>query len=251
MVIVTLLLSFVLQSCNSRRVDITATQRREFTAFQFRRNLTPPMIDRSPLDGPPPITIPADLPKSGFSTRYVRGADPFPSETLSSMSRAGVFRFDFRTFLATENPANILSAILSIEEAVPDREVAIRWAEPWVDSGSGLIYSRPRDTNLRTADFGVRAVTEAWEPSTTAAQGRIASAPLNRYPRGANFKVPMASGRSFNVTDEVNRFFITSSRPGQRNFGFVIEPASIQLLYKTNNSLNVGFRVRLILLMRE
>ena len=257
------LLVSALAGCGTVAVDLTAVESARFLHEDNRHNLACDIpvpwgiISRGSLDGalPDPRTLPRELPQAGFRTGYVRGPDPVPCERQVYLRTDTVFQFDFRDFLTRFRPDQIQLAMLSIDEVPTEHDVLIRFAEPWLDSGTLEGFTRVDSTSV---PFQVKAVRSSWAPmpsdAAAAVQGRPEIVPLPDVSRGrSQFSVPLSGEATptYLVTEEVLGFLAPTAGGAQR-FGFAIEPAPGRYLqrYKRFNEVKAAFRVRLRLLVR-
>lgn len=258
------LLAIFLSGCGTVAVDLSSVESARFLHEDHRHNLACDIpvpwaiISRQPLEGGVPVDprpLSPGLPQAGFRTGYVRGADPVPCERQVYQRTDAVFQFDFRDFLTRFRPDQIELAILSVEEVQTERDVLVRFAEPWLDEGR-LEGFTPGDST--TVPFQVKAVRTRWTPmpgdAAAASQGRPEIVALSEPARGrGEFLVPLTVGATpaFLVTEEVRRF-LTPSAGGTPSFGFAVEPAPGRLLqrYKRFNEVKAAFRVNLRLLVR-
>jgi len=232
-----ILWALLLSACGTVPVDVTGLVSARFVHEEQRHNLACDIpvpwavISRESLSGPLETKtrpLPADWPQAGFATAYRRGAEPLPCERQGYQRTDTVFRFDFGPFLARYHPSQIALAVLSVEAFQSERDVLIRFAEPWrID---GLLDSQTTADSTRVP-FLVKAVRSDWNPAPNSspplAQGRPDIALLRNHDLGhSRFWVPLAEGGtpSFVVTDEV-RSFLAPAAGGERNAGFALEPA--------------------------
>jgi hypothetical protein len=251
-----------LAGCGTVPVDLLTVESARFLHEDNRRNLACDIpvpwvnINRGSLGEPmaDPRPLSPELPRAGFRTAYVRGAEPIPCERQVYQRTDTVFQFDFRDFLTRYRPEQIELALLSVEEVQTERDVLVRFAEPWLDSGVLEGYTRIDSTSV---PFQVKAVRSRWTPMPASApaspQGRPVISELpDVSPGRAQIAVPLSGATpTYVVTDEVRHFL--SPAPGRpQSLGFAVEPAPGRYLqrYKRFNEVNAAFRVRLRLLVR-
>ena len=247
-----LLFAVCLTSCGTVTMDLTNISSARFLHEDARRNLACDIpvpwvqISRADLEPGGLRTLPAELPRAGFRTGYVRGAEPVPCERQVYQRTDTVFRFDFTEFLTRFRPEQIRLAMLVIDEVPTESDVLIRFAEPWLDSGLDGFTHTGDSTSV---PFQVKAVRSDWAPMANSAPAALQGLPQLANLRGrSQITVPLAAGTqpSFVVTDEV-RNFLTASTAVQPNFGFAIQPAPERQIqrYKRFNEVKAAFRVRL------
>ena len=177
---------------------------------------------------------------SGFETRYVSGADPFPCNRLHRSRGQGLFLFDLVSIRdRVLGPPG--SAVLEISSFAPQGEFHITEAQPWGINGwigsPGSIHT--------TCSFKVSAITENWRFATPPISiSSLATTRELASTRNTTFTAPMNRTFALNVSPEILEMWTRGSVGGEV-FGFSIEPVGIPMDFSSSNRCAGYFTMRL------